>query len=357
MKSQFVWNVPGVSTDPDEFVNIMKKANIDTVIIWACDGSIVANAYGAYASFGRNLTKTLVDKLHEAGILVLGWGAVYGNSGNSPQAEGKIAGEVVEELGLDGYVFDVESTADSQSHPDSDGAHRCIEYKKVTDKPLYLCWWIRYKNPDTGGQWHPDNITAKQLLSTYDLYVDGYMPMCYWYSTTSDPDGIWWSENMLRQGFSQYREVTQKPIIPIGRAYNGDGGTVTIEAMYKFAETATELECAGLSWWSAEHAIKLTGIYDAIGEIHGQTDYTVPESNTTDQEEEVPNGNNVVDNKTVKTTSAMYLRNKDNEIVGKLNKGAVIDVVGEGVQLVKNGTTFDMLEISAQCAEMYTEEV
>jgi hypothetical protein len=279
-KGMWVWNVPAVEADPVKFADLMSKAGVKVVYIKAAEGPNIfcQNKNGVFATWGENLKQELVDALHAKGILVYGWGFCYGTD---YKGEGVISGNQVVRFGLDGWIFDVESNSDSKQAANSNGVHTCIQFRAISDKPIYLCWWARYKNPDTGGQWHPDHMTAKQFIqSSWDKYVIGYMPMVYWYTTPTDQYGLAWAVKMIEQSMSQYREITDKEIIPAGRAYTGDNGVAYPDAMKLFAKRAEELGCPGVSWWSAEHALKLVGVWEAITEIFGGEE----ESGTVEEE-------------------------------------------------------------------------
>jgi hypothetical protein len=157
--------------------------------------------------------------------------------------------------------------------------HTCIEFRKISEKPIYLCWWARFKSPNKKIQWHPDSskteVTPEMYIAAWDSYVAGYIPMVYWFfNPDTDPEGVNAAVTYLEQCVKQYRELTDKPIIPTGRAYNGDGSDgndiVYPAAMRAFAKRAMDLGCVGLSWWDAEHSIKLDEIWMTVAEIYSE---------------------------------------------------------------------------------------
>lgn len=277
-KGMFVWNVPSVDPDPVMFVVRMLEAGITDVYIKVADGPKVftVSKKSSFPAWGENLKQELVDRLHDAGIRVWGWIFLYGND---PKGEGKIAGMQVERFGLDGMIFDQETSADNQVTSDSNGVHTCQQYRNITDKPMILCWWALHKNPSGGQQWHPDSsktkVTPKQLIAVWEPFVIAFMPMVYWGTDAKkDIEGTIAAVILIQLTVSQYRELTQKPIIPTGRSYTGDGGVAFTSAMILFAEKAMALGCAGLSWWVADQAVRvgMEHIWEAIGDIYADVE-------------------------------------------------------------------------------------
>lgn len=213
-----------------------------------------------YAQMNPGLTRAYVDTLHNAGIKVTGFVAPYGAN---PAAEGKLYTKLVNDLGLDGLIFDVETTFENK--PEAIQNTRTILANFTASVPTAFCSWARHYSP-SGTQWHPVNIAQEWLKR-----CDYGMPMMYWYE--GGPDRAVW---MLEEAIRQWGLFTDKPIIAAGRAYNGDGGTALPSAMKTFAETAREKKnIRQITWWSMDHAIKL-GLTDTLAEINAVAQPTQP---------------------------------------------------------------------------------
>lgn len=203
-----------------------------------------------------NLTPGVVDIFHSYGLLVLGWGFLYGKD---PRGEANIAVSQVKTLRLDGYILDAEGTFDAQP---AAVANACtitrIIRDALPDLPLAYCGWPRIWNPKNGGEWHPAAV-ARAFMVDCDVAT----PMTYW-----DGESPTWAAEFLQQSYDQYRRFTDKPFIPAGRAYIGDAGKATRENILAFQNRADKLELPGLSWWFLDHAVKYPAIQAGLKECH-----------------------------------------------------------------------------------------
>ena len=248
-KSIFVWN--------DQVIGSAEKITQQLVNA----GFEAAYLHFQNLSGWRSASRiALARALQEAGILVYGAAAVYGKD---PKGEGRQAALIVEEFDLDGFVFDAESGWDAQATPDSNAVHMLSEYKSITAKPSAWCWWPFYKSPSSGGGWHPVKVLQAAMQ-----YADVGMPMAYWWTGDSAAQAV----DFLEKVWKQWREVTDKPIVPAGRAYTGDNGTARPEAVLAYEAKARALGAVGITWWSMEHAVKLPEVWDALSQTPGFTD-------------------------------------------------------------------------------------
>lgn len=195
----------------------------------------------------------LASAIKAAGLKVYAGCAVYGNNA---VLEGQQAAGIVEQYQLAGCVFDAESQWDSQAAAAANAREMLYAYKNMTAQPSGWCWWARYKSPITNGAWHPVAVLIEAMK-----HADFGLPMAYWYGSTAGE-----AMTLLEQSWNQWREITPKPLVPIGRAYNGDGGTATPTGIAAFAQHARTLGAVGTSWWVMEHAIRLAGIWDALAQ-------------------------------------------------------------------------------------------
>ena len=60
---------------------------------------------------------------------------------------------------------------------------------------------------------------------------------------------------LLNESVRQWRLITDKPILPVGRAYNGDAGIARAEAMIAFDERVHEIGLPGESWWVLDQVL------------------------------------------------------------------------------------------------------
>jgi hypothetical protein len=206
--------------------------------------------------YAENLTQGMVEIFHSFGLLVVGWGFLYGKD---PIGEATRAVSAVKTLGLDGYILDAEGTFDGQPAAEAN-AYTITRIIKdaIPQTPLALCSWPRIWSPKTGGEWHPLKV-ARAFMSACDVIT----PMTYW-----EGESPVWAAEFLQQSRDQWRRITDKPFIPAGRAYTGDAGKATKENMAAFQAKADKLELGGLSWWYLDQAVKNPVIRDGLKATH-----------------------------------------------------------------------------------------
>jgi hypothetical protein len=113
-----------------------------------------------------------------------------------------------------------------------------------------LCWWALPKSP-TGTEWHPIKV-AEAFQETVDIG----MPMMYWQGSISSA-----AITYLYRSLNIWKDFWTKPLKPIGRSYNGDGGQANAESIIAFADEIMSLRAGGtgilgLSWYSLDKAYK-----------------------------------------------------------------------------------------------------
>lgn len=206
--------------------------------------------------YAENLTAGMVEIFHSYGLLVLGWGFLYGKDSIG---EATRAISQVKNLRLDGYILDVEGTFDSQPAAEAN-AYTITRIIKdaIPDTPLAYCGWPRYWNPKSGNEWHPVKV-AQAFMSACDVAS----PMTYW-----DGESPVWAAEFLQQSYDQWRRITDKLYIPAGRAYIGDAGKATKENIAAFQAKADLLGIGGISWWFLDHAVKYPVIRDGLAATH-----------------------------------------------------------------------------------------
>lgn len=265
-KSIFLWTVPAVLRgDPVRIAEALSDAGFEAVIFKVADGPwAFSPLYTGWS--GENLQPAMIRELKARGIAVLGYGFLYGAN---PTGEADIAVTQTYKHQLDGYVFDVEGAFDSRGNAEANAHTVMTRYRRsCPETPAAYCGWALYRNPrNPTTQWHPIAV-ARAFMQ----YCDVGMPMVYWDGETV-ANALWWISNCL----DQWKEITNKPIIPAGRAYNGDGARVTVETMAEFERYIRGAGGKGVTWWSMQHAIALSGIWPALEMMGGYRPITPPD--------------------------------------------------------------------------------
>jgi hypothetical protein len=215
----------------------------------------------------------LAAALKAAGIAVYGGAAVYGAY---PADEGATAANIVIANGLDGFAFDAELAFDAVAHPDTAASNLLREYRqrgyelqKQEAVPRRLvagwCWWAFWHKigyPNT--IYHPKEILWSAMAPGYGD-ADFGLPMTYWSKIDgADGNSPGNAVHYLGESWAQWRSITNKPLMPVGRAYVGDNGFTTPSAVIAFEAEARKLGAVGASWWSMQHALSIPGVWDAL---------------------------------------------------------------------------------------------
>lgn len=241
-KSIYVWS----ATNPEQIAANLKAGSFESAILHE-----------------SNMTKwrtperlALVKLLKSAGIRVFGGAAVYGDN---PTAEGQEAAQICLQNDLDCFVFDAESTWDAKPASDTN-AVKLLQAFRATAPGVKTgwCWWARWHS-STNVEWHPKKVLWAAMAANYGN-ADFGLPMAYWTNNDSAANAVWFVEEAWRQ----WREITDKPLVPIGRAYVGDAGTAKPDAVIAFDKRARELGAVGVSWWSYQHAVALPDVWQAL---------------------------------------------------------------------------------------------
>ena len=281
--SIFIWNVPAIEGgDPQKIAALLKRNGFTSVMPKVTDGAYVHKP--GILSFplwlGKpNVDKTFVDVMHANDIAVIGWSFNYGKDGDG---EGRVAAQQCDALGLDGWIWDVEGNFESYTDRVARAGQVVGTFRKTIVKPVEtaLCTWAHFKSYNTNGTWHPTD-----LPHFWGGFVDYYMPMIYWAmngAVLSD-DNV---EFLTKASLDQWRiYVGNKPFVPAGRAYTGDGNVVTPENMLAFYDYAMDYS-NGMTWWVLDSAIKLPFVMGVFPEINDIVVEPPPPDPEPDQEPE-----------------------------------------------------------------------
>ncbi len=255
-KAIFSHKVPAIEGgDPNRFADRLKSAGFEAVYLKMADGAGVYKTTGiAYLTWGENVKPELVAALRARGIKVIGWQFNYGD--NIAQ-EAAVAAQQSLRFQVDGWIFDAESKFETNSAAVANAYALCNEYRKrCPSVPIAFCSWARWRS-STGVLWHNEGM-AKAFMEKCDVGL----PMMYW---TTGITPTW----MLNESLRQWQTITTKPIIPIGRAYTGDSGTINAGDISTFAAETHIKHLPGLSWWYLDGAIKDSGAWSALASIPG----------------------------------------------------------------------------------------
>lgn len=250
-KTIMSWNVPQIhSGTPMLFATEVLNGKYNGVCLKVGNGSYVHTmpSYSPWPTWGENIRQELIDELRRSNIKIYFWHFLYGYD---PVGELNIAVAQARRFKPDGYIWDAEGAFDGRFNAEANARLITKGFKEACpDIPQALCWWALPRSPITGSEWHPIKV-ARAFLET----VDVVMPMMYWQGEGA-PAAI----EYLYKSLAIWRDITQKPITPVGRTYIGDGGVATPEGIKAFAESvlksANSMNLVGNSWWCFDTAIK-----------------------------------------------------------------------------------------------------
>ncbi len=253
-KAIFIWQIDAIEGgDAGRIAQKLVAANFEAAYLHVTDVSFLKGA----------ITPQLVATLKAAGLSVIGSSAIYGFV---PDQEGRLAGQACLDLDLDGFIFDAEGQFESQPQANSNAVKVLINFRAVAKNlPVGWCYFPLLHEPANPNHRYHDTDIVRAVMETKSSFrgADYAMPMVYWNPGTQAADAV----NYLNNSFNIWREFTSKPIVPIGRAYQGDSGKATPEAILAFDAQARKLGCPGISWWSMFHAVNqvtLPGVWDAL---------------------------------------------------------------------------------------------
>lgn len=241
-KSIFLWQRWSVDGgNPLDIVDRLKALNMEAVLIKTANGTRKFRHW----RHGDNATPIFIEALKQANIEPWGWSFCYGNNW---RGEGEIAAIEVNRLGLAGHVFDMEGHALTQANAVRNVPATIDIFKRsATGKPAGFLSFALYMHPDSGAPFHPNGVfTAAMKVADFG------MPMTYWFKNHRVAD---YREPgpLVAESIAQWSRITGKPILPIGRAYDGEGDTVDVTDYDRFHEACVIAGAPGYSFWSLQH--------------------------------------------------------------------------------------------------------
>lgn len=262
-KGMFLWRVLDIlDGSPKKIADALNAAGICRLDVK------VSEAAKPYSYWRWQIAKTVVNVTPEwlaqfrnfFDGQVMGWGFCYGYD---PEGEGRVAAEQVRDLKLDAYGFNCETVFERQPNAEKRASDMMAAYRLLQpNTPTYYISWPLFRNPYPDGNnagWHYDRVAKNAMV-----YCNYAMPMIYYPNT-----GAYWAKFWLENSIKQWRDlVTDKPIIPVGRLYTGDGGTCTPDGIEAFGKDVRErFKLSGESWWRMGTGIGKADWWQAMSEL------------------------------------------------------------------------------------------
>lgn len=249
-KGQWIWELKNCEDgDVDRIIAKCKKYNVSYVLIKSYDGE---NLYPSNAA--SQLTKEISDKFHANGISVYSWSFNYGY--NIPR-EVALALYSLEQLGVDGHIFNAETVFENLPNP--------AESAKALLEP------VRAKHPEAFLAHAPFAIIDYHTRFPYiefGKYCDAVMPQMYFGTIGVSVERMvdWtyeqfskWEKTWTESGNSD----SVKPIIPISQGYDNSQTNFVMTAT-QVREFITRVAGYGsVNFWSFQHFLR-TDLWEAF---------------------------------------------------------------------------------------------
>lgn len=227
-KGYFIWNISQTEGgDIAAIVSSCQQAGVSWVAIKTSDG---------IADFGDTAKiQALVIALHAADILVFAWQYTYVFF--DPAREARKAAERTKMFGMDGFITDPEWEARDKATRTQAITYCTALRAELGDLSIGMCSY-RYPSMHMGIDW--------------DVFLkvsDYHCPQVYWLGA-HNPGA------QLRESHRQLMALKPLPFVPAGAAFPDGAWYPAAADLDDFSNTAKDLDCPGLIWWSWEHARK-----------------------------------------------------------------------------------------------------
>ncbi|MCI0519232.1 MAG: nuclear transport factor 2 family protein [Chloroflexi bacterium] len=240
-KGFFVWQIPNCENgDTAAIASLAQQASLSHVLIKVADN---VHSYNV-TSAGVDLAAPLVQALRTRGIQPWGWHYIYGDD---PLGEADKANQRISQLGLDGYVLDVET-----QYKDPGKARAAEQFmdrlrSAHPNLPVALC---SYRFPSL----HPQ-IPWRQFLDGCNYN----MPQVYWQNAHNPGD-------QLRRSVSEFQNLAPfRPVLPVGSAYKAGSWAASPAEVVEFLRTAQSLNLSAANFWEwADCRTYIPEAWDAI---------------------------------------------------------------------------------------------
>lgn len=229
-KGYYLWQVKNCEKgDAEAIVQTALSAGLTHVLVKVSDGIY---PYNYDWKTKTDAAKPVVTALKEAGLVVWGWGFVYGEQAAE---EANIAIRRIKELELDGFAIDAEGDYEDPTKKKAAAVYMNELRKQCKDLPIALS---SYRFPS----YHP-RLPWKEFLGKCDFN----MPQVYWMKSHNPGE-------QLRRTIREFQEIVPfRPIIPTGSAFSERGWTPTAAEVLEFLQTAQSLNLSAANFWSWDY--------------------------------------------------------------------------------------------------------
>jgi len=284
-KAFFVWNISALPP-PQEFANFLKGWGISHITVKLQNGLLKHNqldAEGKYTGNDKYLRDTWMRILWDNDIRIDGWGWPKPKPTLSPGAQGDLICERYEKLQirdrysknylgrLTGWHHDVEENSyvatywKSSVYRNSSAETLMGKMKPLSGKiPISICSY-RFISYHLQVPW-------KQLVNSE--YCDTVTPQVY--PITSHNFGEQLRRCYLEYNSDQIIDLKRRKFEPVGPAFSAGSWEPTTEDLRIFVETAEELDCERVWFWSMDYIWKHQRT-DWLEAIMGTSTPTPPE--------------------------------------------------------------------------------
>ena len=215
--------------DVDKIIKRAKANNLDWIALKLVSGTRDWNT----GSSRLRANPSIIREFQDENIKVIGWGYHYGTNpiyGTTAQREAEAVLRAFE-LGIDGYIYDVEQEFEDGPDPIT-SASTMTQFVRERTQGAFLAY-------------SPQAIPTFHLRFPYEIFeqeTDATMPMLYWGAFGKSPvDVVTWHRDTWRQAFSA--PIPNDRWMPIGQGYH----PTSIQEILQF-ESITS--CAkGRSYW------------------------------------------------------------------------------------------------------------
>jgi hypothetical protein len=241
-KCLHIWKIKDIEGgDFDLIAETAGLLGVDRISVKAANGTALYNQRWTGFGWADDLLPPFVEHMQAAGFMVYGWHYLYGFN---PVGEFDAA---MKRIALfDGYEWDAEGYYKNK-HNQAETFAGLVAAEGI-DKPLGLC---SYRFPDL----HPEvPWDAFLSISTY------HAPQVYWNPPNEQLEHGPIPE--LDKSIEQLKAIKDLQVVPVGRAYIGDGYPdpgPTYDEVTEFMDHCKRIGLPGFSLWS----------WDALGSHNG----------------------------------------------------------------------------------------
>lgn len=275
-KGMWIWNLSQCEGgDISKIIDKCKKYGVNYLIIKSYDGE---NAFPNNANW--QLTRQVTDQFHANGISIYSWSFNYGYN---PEREAALALWSLEQLGVDGHVFNAESEWRDLSDP-AGAAHRMLKIVRDKHPEAFLAHapfpYIKYhtKFPYKEFGYYCDAVMPQVYHGTIGITVEQMIADMYEQWTN-------WERQWIASGHGQ----SVKPIIPLGQVYDNPitNFVLTPPQLKEFMTRTAGYR--SVNFWSWQHMLR-PDLWEAFRDtpIKGKPETETPPNNSQNSNTTVP---------------------------------------------------------------------